>query len=194
MSRPQLGDTVTGASTTNLGSNSSNGICLYDLYMLPTEGSGHPEQADPRSGQGSAAVWVGRNKFAVLEATGTISIKNLQNERIKKVEMPGVDHIFSAGHGNVLIRDPNGISLCDITNKRILATMKNAKFIRHAVWSPDGQYVALFSKLYLYLCDRQLDVKATIHETVRIKSGAWEEHSAFIYTTSNHIKYTLING
>ncbi|VDP67766.1 unnamed protein product, partial [Schistosoma curassoni] len=67
-------------------------------------------------------------------------------------------------------------------------------YIRHVIWSPDGQYVAMFTKLYLYLCDRHLEVKATVHETVRIKSGAWEEHGVFIYTTSNHIKYCLLNG
>lgn len=68
------------------------------------------------------------------------------------------------------------------------------QYIRHVVWSPDGQHVAMFTKLYLYLCNRQLEILATVHETVRIKSGAWEEHSVFIYTTSNHIKYSLLNG
>ena len=34
----------------------------------------------------------------------------------------------------------------------------------------------------------------TIHENVRIKSGAWDDSGVFVYTTSNHIKYTLNNG
>lgn len=66
--------------------------------------------------------------------------------------------------------------------------------IRHVVWSPDGQHVALFAKMHLYLCDRKLNVEATVQETVRIKSGAWEDHGVFIYTTSTHIKYSLLNG
>lgn len=33
-----------------------------------------------------------------------------------------------------------------------------------------------------------------VHETIRCKSGAWNEHNIFIYATLNHIKYTLPNG
>ena len=33
-----------------------------------------------------------------------------------------------------------------------------------------------------------------LHETVRIKSGAWDESGVFIYTTLSHIKYALLNG
>ena len=34
----------------------------------------------------------------------------------------------------------------------------------------------------------------TVHESVKIKSGAWDDSGVFVYTTSNHIKYTLTNG
>ncbi|KAJ7805571.1 coatomer WD associated region-domain-containing protein [Mycena olivaceomarginata] len=33
-----------------------------------------------------------------------------------------------------------------------------------------------------------------IHETIRIKSGAWDDSSVFIYSTLNHIKYCLSQG
>jgi len=33
-----------------------------------------------------------------------------------------------------------------------------------------------------------------IQENVPVKSGAWDDSGVFIYTTSNHIKYALING
>ncbi|KAF8567633.1 hypothetical protein P879_06803 [Paragonimus westermani] len=194
LSRPRDGDS--SSATSSALSAPTN--MVYDLYMLPrdTGGSGSEllQHTDSRSGTGCAVAWVGRNRFAVLESTGTIVIKNLANEKVKRVCFTGVDQFFYAGTGNLLTRDSNGISLCDVINKRTLATLKNTKFIRHVIWSPDGQHVAMFTKLYLYLCDRQLEIKATVHETVRIKSGAWEEHGVFIYTTSNHIKYSLLNG
>ena len=33
-----------------------------------------------------------------------------------------------------------------------------------------------------------------IHESVKIKGGAWDDSGVLVYTTSNHIKYTLTNG
>ena len=44
------------------------------------------------------------------------------------------------------------------------------------------------------ICSRKLESMCTVHENVRVKSGAWDENGVFIYTTSNHIKYTLTNG
>lgn len=33
-----------------------------------------------------------------------------------------------------------------------------------------------------------------IHETIRIKSGAWDGNDVFYFSTLNHIKYCLTNG
>ena len=33
-----------------------------------------------------------------------------------------------------------------------------------------------------------------VHETIRMKSGAWDGNEVFVYTTLNHVKYCLING
>ena len=44
------------------------------------------------------------------------------------------------------------------------------------------------------ICNRKLENLCTIHENIRVKSGAWEESGVFVYTTSNHIKYALTNG
>jgi coatomer protein complex subunit alpha (xenin) len=33
-----------------------------------------------------------------------------------------------------------------------------------------------------------------IHETIRIKSGAWDDAGVFIYSTLNHVKYCLSQG
>lgn len=46
----------------------------------------------------------------------------------------------------------------------------------------------------LAICTKTLNVLATIQESTRIKSGAWDENSVFVYTTSNHVKYALTSG
>lgn len=33
-----------------------------------------------------------------------------------------------------------------------------------------------------------------IHETIKVKSGAWDESGVFLYSTLNHIKYALPQG
>jgi len=44
------------------------------------------------------------------------------------------------------------------------------------------------------ICSKTLNILASIPETTRIKSGAWDENGVFVYTTSNHVKYALTSG
>ena len=48
--------------------------------------------------------------------------------------------------------------------------------------------------LAIAICNRKLECLCTVTENVRIKSAAWDENKVLLYTTSNHIKYTLTNG
>lgn len=51
-----------------------------------------------------------------------------------------------------------------------------------------------FYFLVIAICNRKLENLCTIHENIKLKSGAWDESGVFVYTTSNHIKYALTNG
>ena len=42
-------------------------------------------------------MWVARNRFAVLDRSHTLIVKNLKNEVTKKVQTPNCDEIFYAG-------------------------------------------------------------------------------------------------
>lgn len=44
------------------------------------------------------------------------------------------------------------------------------------------------------LATKNLSQSALIHETIRIKSGAWDDSGVFVYSTLNHIKYALPQG
>ena len=67
---------------------------------------------------GLSAVWVARNRFAVLDRTHTIVVKNIKNEVTKKIHYPAVDEIFYAGAGSLLLRTGSGITLYDVQQKR----------------------------------------------------------------------------
>ena len=78
-----------------LYSNYSN----YQLYPQGEDGgSGGPADApEGKRSSGLSAVWVARNRFAVLDRSHTLIVKNLKNEVTKKVQTPNCDEIFYAG-------------------------------------------------------------------------------------------------
>ncbi|KAK5639332.1 hypothetical protein RI129_011824 [Pyrocoelia pectoralis] len=164
----------------------------YDLYVIPKEERDALE-IDSKRSAGVTALWVARNRFAVLDRSCQLVIKNLKNEVTKKVQTPPCDEVFYAGTGMLLLRDTDHVTLFDVQQKRTLAQVKISK-CRYVVWSSDMVYLALLSKHSVTVCNRKLEVLCSIHESTRVKSGAWDDGGLFIYTTSNHIKYTIVNG
>lgn len=166
----------------------------YDLYAIPKNSdSQNPDAPEGKRSAGLTAVWVARNRFAVLDRTHSIVIKNLKNEITKKMQTPSCNEIFYAGTGCLLLKDNESVTLFDVQQKRSLASVKVPK-VKYVVWSQDMTHVALLSKHVIAICSRKLENLCTIHENIRVKSGAWEESGVFVYTTSNHIKYALTNG
>ncbi|KAL7978383.1 hypothetical protein Chor_014922 [Crotalus horridus] len=166
----------------------------YDLYAIPKDAdSQNPDAPEGKRSSGLTAVWVARNRFAVLDRMHSILIKNLKNEITKKVQVPNCDEIFYAGTGNLLLRDADSITLFDVQQKRTLASVKISK-VKYVIWSADMSHVALLAKHAIMICNRKLESLCNIHENIRVKSGAWDESGVFIYTTSNHIKYAVTTG
>ena len=138
-------------------------------------------------------VWVARNRFAVLDRSHQIVIKNLKNEVTKKVQSPNCDEIFYAGTGMLLLRDPDGVTLFDVQQRKNLGHVKIPK-CRYVIWAPDMTTVALLSKHCITICNKKLETLCTVQENTRVKSGTWDDQGVFVYTTSNHIKYAITNG
>jgi coatomer protein complex subunit alpha (xenin) len=172
----------------------NNENSTYDLYTIPKDSdSGNPDSPEGKRSSGLTAVWVARNRFAVLDKTHSLVVKNLKNEVTKKVSTPSCDEIFYAGTGMLLLRDADAVTLFDVQQKRNMGSVKIPK-CRYVVWSSDMATVALLSKHVITICSRKLEVLCTIHENTRVKSGIWDDSGVFIYTTSNHIKYAINNG
>ncbi|GBG32531.1 Coatomer subunit alpha-1 [Hondaea fermentalgiana] len=171
----------------------------YELVTLPKSTSGGAvasEVPDSKRGQALGVAFVARNRFAVLDRSRQILIKNLRNEVGKKFPSPypTTDGMFPAGTaGRVLLRSEDRISLFDTNSRRILGEVVVA-MVRHVVWNKDGTMVALLCKHAVVICNKQLEQLCTVPETVRVKSGAWGPHGIFVYTTLNHIKYCIPNG
>ncbi|KAF9103185.1 hypothetical protein BGX30_009205, partial [Mortierella sp. GBA39] len=73
----------------------------YELYNLPKDYAGEAREPsnDGKRGSGNSAIFIARNRFAVLEkATQTITIRDLQNNSTKSFTPPSaVNEIFYAG-------------------------------------------------------------------------------------------------
>jgi coatomer protein complex subunit alpha (xenin) len=167
----------------------------YELVNLPREASGAVEPTNSMRGTGTSAVFVARNRFAVFnQANQQIDIKDLSNSTTKTIKPPHgtLDMVFG-GTGCLLLITATHVYLYDIQQKKQLAELA-VPGVKYVVWSTDGLHAALLSKHNVTIITKSLEQVSTLHETIRIKSACWDDAGVLLYSTLNHIKYTLMNG
>ncbi|KAI3959120.1 hypothetical protein MKX01_023796 [Papaver californicum] len=168
----------------------------YELYIVPKDNLGRGDTVqEAKRGLGGSAIFVARNRFAVLDKSNNqVLVKNLKNEIVKKSALPlAADAIFFAGTGNLLCRSEDRVVIFDLQQRLVLGDLQTP-FVKYVIWSNDLETVALLSKHAIIIASKKLVHRCTLHETIRVKSGAWDDNGVFIYTTLNHIKYCLPNG
>jgi coatomer protein complex subunit alpha (xenin) len=172
---------------------STNDGGSYELYSLPRDNTGGFGEVEPIRGSGSCAIFVARNRFAVLEK-GQILIKDLNNTVTKQIKPPGVvTELFFAGGKNILLASPTTVSMFDTESRAVVGELSFAN-ARYIAWSHDQSHVAFISKHNIVVADRMLEQVCHIHETVKIKSIVWDESGIFVYSTLNHLKFGMLNG
>ncbi|KAK2803202.1 hypothetical protein FQN50_007069 [Emmonsiellopsis sp. PD_5] len=167
----------------------------YELIHIPRDSTGAVEPTDIKRGHGTSAVFVARNRFAVFsQSTQQIDIKDLSNSTTKTIKPPaGTTDIYFGGTGSLLLITPTTVVLFDIQQKKQLAEL-SVSGVKYVVWSNDGLYAALLSKHNVTIVTKTLEHVSTLHETIRIKSATWDDAGVLLYSTLNHIKYSLLNG
>ncbi|KAI9791488.1 MAG: hypothetical protein M1816_003832 [Peltula sp. TS41687] len=168
---------------------------IYELINLPRDASGAVEPEDSKRGQGTSAVFVARNRFAVFnQASQQVDIRDLSNSITKTIKTPqGTTDIYFGGTGNLLFITLTSVVLYDIQQKKNISEL-SVNGIKYVFWSNDGLHAALLSKHNVTIVTKSLEQLSTLHETIRIKSAAWDDAGVLLYSTLNHIKYTLLNG
>ncbi|KAI9376266.1 coatomer WD associated region-domain-containing protein [Aspergillus egyptiacus] len=168
---------------------------VYELIHLPRDATGAIEPTDVKRGQASSAVFVARNRFAVFsQANQQVDIKDLSNSTTKSIKPPaGTTDIYFGGTGCLLFITPTTVVLFDIQQKKQLAELA-VSGVKYVVWSNDGLYAALLSKHNVTIVTKTLEQVSSLHETIRIKSAAWDDSGVLLYSTLNHVKYSLLNG
>ena len=171
----------------------------YELLTFSNEANGNSngEAQDVRRGPGLAAVFIARDRFAVLDKTRQLLIKNFQNEIVKKVIPPlaGLDNMFFGGtSGRIILKSEDRVLLYDQQAKKVISELLVPR-VKYVVWNKDFSLVTLISKHQLVVANKQLEQLCSVNETIRLKGGCWDvSRPIFVYTTLNHIKYLLTNG
>lgn len=93
----------------------------------------------------------------------------------------------------MLCKLEDSVVLFDMQHRTILGEIQTPH-IRYVVWSNDMENVALLSKHSVVIASKKLSNRCTQHETLRVKSGTWDENGIFMYSALSHIKYCLPNG
>ena len=168
---------------------------IYELINLPRDATGAVEPTNMKRGQGTSAIFVARNRFAVFNQSGeTVDIKDLSNSTTKTIKpATGTTDIYFGGTGCLLFITPTSVVLFDIQAKKQLAEL-SVSGVKYVVWSNDGHYAALLSKHNVTIVTKSLEQVSTLHETIRIKSATWDDAGVLLYSTLNHVKYSLLNG
>jgi len=167
----------------------------YELVSLPRDASSALEPSSSLKGSGTSAIFVARNRFAVFSQTNQqIDIKDLSNSTTKTIKPPpATSDIFFGGPNCLLLITATSVVLYDIQQKKQLAEL-SVSGVKYVVWSSDGLHAALLSKHNVTIVTKTLQQISTLHETIRIKSATWDDAGVLLYSTLNHIKYTLMNG
>lgn len=130
--------------------------------------------SEGKRGVGSSALFVARNRFAVLDKTAqTIEIRDLENGVTKTIKCPAVTgDIFFGGTGCLLLSCPASVILFDIQQQKVLAELATP-LVKYVVWSNDNAMVALLSKHseWFLPCERRGWGRASI-ENKRLTSPA----------------------
>eukprot|EP00817_Percolomonadidae_sp_ATCC50343_P006488 CAMPEP_0117430052 /NCGR_PEP_ID=MMETSP0758-20121206/9575_1 /TAXON_ID=63605 /ORGANISM="Percolomonas cosmopolitus, Strain AE-1 (ATCC 50343)" /LENGTH=1221 /DNA_ID=CAMNT_0005217653 /DNA_START=28 /DNA_END=3689 /DNA_ORIENTATION=+ len=169
----------------------------WELYRLPqSKGRTVETIKKVHAGDGSAAVFISARMYAVLNK-GKLTLRTVNKSGKRTIEMPSeignVENIFSATVGTILLKTSSHIHLFDFEQMQVMESRK-LKDVRFVSWSENKETLALMTKHYIAITDAKLNVKCSTHEMIRIKSGAFDNHGIFMYSTLNHLKYMLPNG
>ncbi|KAI0064361.1 coatomer subunit alpha-2 [Artomyces pyxidatus] len=175
--------------------SSDNGI--YELTNLPkdTVGEVKDSSVDGKRGVGQSAIFVARNRFAVLnKTTQLIEVCDLTGSVVKSIKPPvQTNEIFYGGTASLILSSTSSVVLYDIQQQKTIAEL-NSPPVKYVMWSQDNSQVALLSKHTITIASKGFAQNTLIHETIRIKSGAWDDAGVFVYSTLNHVKYCLPQG
>ncbi|OBA24293.1 Coatomer, alpha subunit [Metschnikowia bicuspidata var. bicuspidata NRRL YB-4993] len=168
---------------------------MYALVSLPKHVTGAIEPTDVRLGEGCFACFISRNRFVTfVKASKVLYVKDMANNVTKTIQLDAsVVDVLYGGAGRVLLVKAHSVVNYDVQQRKELGEL-SVNNVKYVSWSPDGLHLALLAKHTITIATKDLALVTSMHETIRVKSAAWDDSGVLLYSTLNHIKYTLLNG
>ena len=153
---------------------------------------------EKRGESAKAAVFVTKDKMAILDTNNELSIGSFdgQNKRkfpISKKGLSKIDMIFPANVGRILIAADESLFLFDLSAKRVIHEM-SVSDVKRVQWTPQFTHCVVITKTQIMIVDKNLKVINSQKESSKIKSGCFDELNSYVYSTSTHIKYMFLDG
>lgn len=167
----------------------------YALVLLPRHITGAIEPTDVRLGDGSFAAFIARNRFVTfVKSTRVLAVRDLANAVTRSIQLDAlVLDVLAGAPGRLLLVKAHLVVSYDVQQRREVAEYSMSS-VKYAAWLPDGLHVALLAKHSIGIVTKDLEPVAQLHETIRVKSAAWDDLGVLLYSTLNHIKFALLNG
>lgn len=169
---------------------------IFELVNLPKDASGAIEPANTQRGTGDQAIFISKSRFVILnKASQSIEVRDLSNNVTRKINPPinVKDITFGGSSGLLLLLGASSVVLYDVQQGKTVAESQTSG-IKYTVWSNDNRYLALLGKHTITIVNNKMQTISSLHETIRIKGAAWDDSGVLIYSTLNHLKYSLLNG
>lgn len=169
---------------------------IFELVSLPKDVSGAIEPVNTQRGTGDQAIFISKSRFVVLnKSTQSIEARDLGNNITRKINPPinVKDITYGGSSGVLLLLGASSVVLYDVQQGKTIAESQTSG-IKYTVWSNDNRYLALLGKHTITVVNNKLQTVSSLHETIRIKGAAWDDSGVLIYSTLNHLKYSLLNG
>ena len=66
--------------------------------------------------------------------------------------------------------------------------------MKHVVWNSKFNYCALLCHKTILIVNKSFNLIGTVEEKFKALSAAWNNDDVLVYTTQNHLKYSILNG
>ena len=143
-----------------------------------------------------AAVFISKDKLCVLDMNRDLAVCNLDGSNIKKISinrkgLSKIDMVYPSPLGKVMVHAHDSLFLYDLASRKVTFefALSEGTVVKQVVWAPNFGHVAVITQTQVYLLSKNLEVLNQQKESAKIKSGVFDEHNSFIYSTSTHLKY-----